>query len=89
MKNESVPFIMLAEKSSDAPFYRQIYESVRDAILSGRLTSGTRLPSSRALAAQLGVSRITVVNAFDQLLAEGYLEGRTGAGTFVASEIPD
>ncbi len=89
MNNESVPFIMLAEKSSDAPLYRQIYVSVRDAILSGRLTSGTRLPSSRTLAAQLDVSRITVVNAFDQLLAEGYLEGRTGAGTFVASQIPD
>ncbi len=89
MRNESIPFIMLSHRSSDAPFYRQIYEAVRDAILSGRLTSGTRLPSSRSMATQLSVSRITVVNAFDQLVAEGYLESRTGAGTFVASQIPD
>lgn len=89
MRNESIPFIMLSHGASDAPFYRQIYEAIRDAILTGRLTSGSRLPSSRALATQLSVSRITVVNAFEQLLAEGYLESRTGAGTFVASEIPD
>ncbi len=48
-----------------------------------------RLPSSRDLAKQLGVSRITVVNAYEQLLAEGYLEGKIGAGTFVASQIPE
>ena len=81
---------MLGEKSAtDAPLYRQIYEGVRDAILSGKLTSGARLPASRVLAKQLSVSRLTVVNAFEQLLAEGYLEGKTGAGTFVASKIPE
>lgn len=83
-----IPFLMLDEKSA-APLYRQIYEGVRRAILSGRLASGTRLPASRVLAKQLSVSRLTVVNAFEQLLAEGYLEGKTGAGTFVASKIPD
>ena len=85
-----IPFLMLDERTStDVPLYRQIYEGVRGAILSGKLISGTRLPASRVLAKQLSVSRLTVVNAFEQLLAEGYLEGKTGAGTFVASKIPD
>lgn len=74
---------------SGAPLYRQIYESVRRAILSGEFAPGRKLPSSRSLAKELTVSRITVVNAYDQLFAEGYLEGKTGAGTFVARELPD
>ena len=86
---ESIPFIMLDGENSALPFYRQIYEAIRRAILSGKMISGTRLPASRVLAKQLSVSRITVVNAFEQLLAEGYLEGKTGAGTFVASQIPE
>ncbi len=86
---ENIPFIMLDGKDANLPFYRQIYEAIRRAILSGKLISGTRLPASRVLAKQLSVSRITVVNAFEQLLAEGYLEGKTGAGTFVASKIPE
>ena len=48
-----------------------------------------KLPSTRFLAQNLGVSRITVFNAYEQLLAEGYAEGKTGAGTFVASVLPD
>ncbi len=82
------PFITLDEKS-DAPFYRQIYETIRRSILSGGLASGRQLPASRLLAKQLGVSRMTVVNAYEQLLAEGYLEGRMGAGTFVSAHLPE
>ncbi|HEX8749372.1 MAG TPA: PLP-dependent aminotransferase family protein [Pyrinomonadaceae bacterium] len=82
------PFITLDEKS-DAPLYRQIYETIRRSILSGGLHSGRQLPASRLLAKQLGVSRMTVVNAYEQLLAEGYLEGRIGAGTFVAAHLPE
>ncbi len=82
------PFITLDEKS-DAPLYRQIYEVIRRSILSGGLHSGRQLPASRLLAKQLGVSRMTVVNAYEQLLAEGYLEGRGGAGTFVAAHLPE
>ena len=82
------PFITLDEKS-DAPLYRQIYETIRRSILSGGLHSGRQLPASRLLAKQLGVSRMTVVNAYEQLLAEGYLEGRAGAGTFVAAHLPE
>lgn len=82
------PFITLDDKS-DAPFYRQIYETIRRSILSGDLPSGRQLPASRLLAKQLGVSRMTVVNAYEQLLAEGYLEGRIGAGTFVSAHLPE
>jgi GntR family transcriptional regulator/MocR family aminotransferase len=69
--------------------HRQIYEKMRQAILSGELPARSRIPSSRALALQLGISRMTVVNAYDQLLAEGYLEGKIGAGTFVAGALPE
>jgi GntR family transcriptional regulator/MocR family aminotransferase len=85
--SEQAPFIMLDE--SGAPLYRQIYEAIRRFILSGEFAPGRRLPSSRALAAELKVSRITVVNAYEQLFAEGYLEGKTGSGTFVGAELPD
>jgi GntR family transcriptional regulator / MocR family aminotransferase len=69
--------------------YRKIYESIRTAILSGEFASGVRLPATRDLAKQLGVSRLTVVNAYEQLFAEGYLEGKIGSGTFVADELPE
>lgn len=82
------PFIILEEKS-DEPLYRQIYETIRRSILSGEFHSGRQLPASRLLAKQLGVSRMTVINAYDQLLAEGYLESRAGAGTFVAERLPE
>jgi GntR family transcriptional regulator/MocR family aminotransferase len=82
-------FIQLDEKNSAGPLYRQIYEAIRRAILSGELQTSRALPPTRALAKQLGVARTTVINAYEQLLAEGYLEGRTGAGTFVAAQLPD
>jgi GntR family transcriptional regulator/MocR family aminotransferase len=67
-----------------AALHRQIYAEVREAVLAGRLAAGARLPSTRTLAEELGVSRNTVLTAFDQLLAEGYLEGKVGSGTYVA-----
>lgn len=68
----------------------RLYLAVRQAILTGRLHPGSELPSSRALAAELGVGRNTVVRAYEQLLAEGYLSGRPGSGTFVSDTIaPD
>jgi GntR family transcriptional regulator/MocR family aminotransferase len=66
------------------PLARQIERALGQAILAGQLPLGTRLPSTRALAVDLGVSRNTVVEAFDQLTAERYLETRPGAGTFVS-----
>ena len=80
---------ILIEKEEGRPLHRQIYEEIRGLILSGRLGRGARLPSSRGLATELGVSRNTVAAAFDQLLAEGYIEGRVGAGSFVASDLPE
>src|SRR5215472_4688559 len=69
------------------PVTRQVYDQLRGAILTGALGAGARLPSSRDLAGRLGVARASVVTAFDQLLAEGYVEGRRGAGTFVAADL--
>jgi GntR family transcriptional regulator/MocR family aminotransferase len=71
------------------PLYRQLYERVRGAILMGQLTAGTRLPSTRALARELGVARNTVMLAYGQLLAEGYLESKVGYGTVVACPLPE
>src|SRR4029450_6593422 len=68
---------------------QQVYSEVRREILDGVLPPGTRLPSSRALAEDLKVSRTTTLLAYEQLLAEGYLSARHGSGTFVASELPD
>jgi GntR family transcriptional regulator / MocR family aminotransferase len=67
------------------PIYRQIYDAVRERVMSGELPPGTRLPSTRALAAELGVSRRTTLVAYEQLLAEGYVIGRVGSGTTVTS----
>ncbi|QNH06612.1 PLP-dependent aminotransferase family protein [Pseudomonas sp. B11D7D] len=66
---------------------RQLYQTLRERILDGRLAGGTRLPASRELAALLGISRNTVTRALDQLYAEGYVAGRVGDGTYIA-ELP-
>ena len=63
---------------------RQLYQALRERILDGRMASRMRLPASRELAEALGVSRNTVVRAYDQLYAEGYIDGRIGDGTYVA-----
>lgn len=74
---------------SDTPMYRQLYNSIRQAILEGRLRRGQRLPPTRMLAGELGISRNTVLLAFDYLLAEGYLQGQMGSGTFVNEALPE
>lgn len=66
------------------PLARQLYQALRERILDGRMASRMRLPASRELAEALGVSRNTVVRAYDQLYAEGYIDGRIGDGTYVA-----
>mgnify|MGYP002085145346 CR=1 FL=1 len=85
--NEPLPIIGVDRRSA-VPLYRQVYEAYREAIVERRLDPGQRLPSSRALALDLGISRLPVLTAFEQLLAEGYCESRTGAGTFVATSLP-
>ncbi len=69
--------------------HRQIYDQIRALILGGRIAPATRLPSSRLLARDLGVSRNTVLNAYEMLLHEGYTEGRVGAGTRVSKILPE
>jgi GntR family transcriptional regulator/MocR family aminotransferase len=79
------PVLLLAlDRESTVPFYEQLEHSLRDQVRSGRLAPGTRLPSSRALAAELGVSRGVVLEAYSQLVAEGYLTASQGAPTRVA-----
>src|SRR5438270_11839015 len=75
------------DRASRTPLTRQIYIQVRSAVLSGALRPGTRVPSSRAMASRLGVARASVVLAYEQLLAEGYVESRHGSGTFIAGDL--
>ncbi len=85
LRRSSLPLDMLAlEPGGDIPMHRQLYASLRGQILEGRLRAGSRLPASRTLAQELGVGRNTVIAAYDALLAEGYLEARSGSGTWVA-----
>ncbi len=72
------------DRTSSTPLYLQLYENICRAIVKGQLAAGMRLPSTRDLATSLGVSRNTVTSAFEQLLAEGYIEGKVGAGTYIA-----
>ncbi len=71
------------------PVFRQLYDWFRRAIIAGQMRPGQRLPSTRTLAAELKISRMPVFNAYEQLLAEGYLETFVGAGMRVAKSIPE
>lgn len=85
----ATPFITVSLEASGVPIYRQVYEDLRRAILTGKLPAESKMPSTRAFARQLAVSRMTIVNAYELLLAEGYIEGRSGSGTYVASVLPE
>src|SRR6185295_16908998 len=89
-RSTAAPFASIPlEESSSTPLYYQVYQRLRAAILLGQLSPGTRLPSTRQMANDLGVSRNTLMSAFDQLIAEGYVEGRVGSGTFVSPTLPE
>ncbi len=77
------------DRADAEPFQSQIARQVRSLVLGARLRPGAKLPSSRALSEQLGVARATVVEAYEQLIGEGYLETRLGSGTTVATELPE
>src|SRR5687767_5087293 len=84
-----LPELALTKRSAE-PLHLQIYRQLRAAVLDGALRAGIiRLPSTRSLAEDLGVSRTTVLAAYDQLLSEGYVEGRVGSGTRIAPHLPD
>ncbi len=76
------------ERDASLPLHRQLYEALRRALLDGKLSAGERLPSTRDLAHDLGVSRNTVVAAINQLTVEGYLASRVGSGTYVNDDVP-
>jgi GntR family transcriptional regulator/MocR family aminotransferase len=82
-------FAIVLNRKSATPLRRQIYDEWRRAILAGRFRPGDRVPSTREFAETLGVSRATVSEAWDQLIAEGYLQAARGSGTFVCRELPD
>src|SRR6476620_7191006 len=71
----------------DGPLFLQVYRGLRDRILAGAFPAGSKLPSTRTVSEQLGISRTVAVLAYEQLLAEGYTNGRTGSGTYVSSSI--
>src|SRR5580692_8604532 len=73
-KSSTLPLNLKGPKAR-MPLYRWLYEELRSAILAGRLHPGARLPATRDLAAQYGISRPTIVTAFEQLRSEGYVEG--------------
>src|SRR5215471_13919416 len=75
--------LITLDRSGGLPLYRQICQRLREAILSGELSEGARLPTERALASELGVNRTTVMNAYNQLASEGLVEGHVGRGTLV------
>ena len=83
-----LPPITLDHRSK-IPMYRQLYDWFRKAITNGQMHPGQRVPSTRGLASELSISRIPVLHAYEQLLAEGYFEAFVGAGTCVAGSIPD
>jgi len=90
MAKRSTAIEMLLPQRDDAiPAYRWLYSSLRDEILEGRLRAGTRLPATRDLASQYQLSRGTIVTAFEELKAEGYVEGSIGSGTYVSKVLPE
>jgi GntR family transcriptional regulator/MocR family aminotransferase len=83
------PLTIALDQGGETPIYRQLYDWFQRAIVEGRLRPGQRVPSTRSLAAELKISRIPVLTAFEQLHAEGYLESVIGAGTRVAPAMPE
>jgi GntR family transcriptional regulator/MocR family aminotransferase len=89
VSSAAIAAALAPDPRSSEPLYRQICERLRRHILNGTFPAGQQIQSSRVLAADLGVSRNTIMNAIEQLIAEGYLEGQPATGTFVTGAIPE
>ena len=90
MAKQSTTFgLMLPPREIGVPAYRWLYSAVRAEILNGNLRPGAQLPATRDLADQYGLSRGTIVSAFDELKSEGYVEGSIGSGTYVSKVLPE
>jgi GntR family transcriptional regulator/MocR family aminotransferase len=87
-KTTALP-LSLPAPATGVSLYRWLYDQLRAAILEGRLQPGSRLPATRDLAEAYRLSRATIVTAFEQLKSEGYVEGRTGSGTYVSKILPE
>src|SRR5271165_998650 len=85
----AIPPVIPIDRHSGRPLPRQVYDGFRAAILRGDLRPGQQVPSSRSLAAELRISRFPILDAYAQLLSEGYFESRTGSGTFISASLPD
>src|SRR6187399_782063 len=83
--SSAIELLVPLDRASPRPLHRQLEHELRDAVRNGRLASGSTMPSTRALAEQLAVSRGIVVEAYEQLAAEGYLVSRPGGATQVAA----
>src|SRR5205823_12049838 len=82
--------MILLDRTSAEPLHQQLYRQIRDELRSGNFSdSSARLPSSRALAADLAIARLTVNLAFSKLHAEGYLQSKAGSGTYLADPLPE
>jgi GntR family transcriptional regulator/MocR family aminotransferase len=88
-KRATVFELVLPQRNSGMSAYRWLYGVLRAEILEGRLRPGARLPATRDLARQYGLARGTIVNAFEQLKSEGYVDGSVGSGTYVSKILPD
>src|SRR5688500_20283140 len=88
-KRTSALPLALPQRSSSASLTHWLSSALRTEILEGRLRPGARLPATRDLARQYGLSRGTIVTAFEQLMSEGYVEGSVGSGTYVNEALPD
>ncbi|MTJ79594.1 MAG: PLP-dependent aminotransferase family protein [Telmatospirillum sp.] len=84
-----MPLPIELDRSRQEPLQNQLYEQLRDMIVTHRLKANTRLIATRFLAEQLGISRTTVLLAYERLIAEGYVETRPAVGTFVCEMLPD
>ena len=78
---------LILRRGAPEPLFRQLYAQIKEAILSGALAPGMQLPPTRELCTLLSVSRQTVLNAYEQLRAEGYLNGAVGKGTFIGAHL--
>jgi GntR family transcriptional regulator/MocR family aminotransferase len=86
---EAIAPVIAVDRKAAKPLHKQIYDGFLSVIVGGNMRPGQRVPSSRTLSIELGISRIPVLNAYAQLLAEGYFESRKGAGTFVSESLPE
>ncbi len=84
---EPTPILVDLDRDAPEPLHLQLYRGLREAILSGRLKPGRRIPATRTMAEELAISRTTVLTAVRRLMVEGFLEARVGAGTWVSESI--